>query len=88
MDQPYRIGGNYQLRTVTHIITGRIESVGPQEIVVSSAAWIADTGRYSQAVAAGEYDEVEPYPDDRLVIVGRQSIVDSVEIPNLPRAQK
>lgn len=88
MDQPYRIGGNYQLRTVTHIITGRIESVGPLEIVVSSAAWIADTGRYSQAVAAGEYDEVEPYPDDRLVIVGRQSIVDSVEIPNLPRAQK
>ena len=88
MESPYCIGGNYLLRTVTHIVTGKIESVGPLEIVVSSAAWIADTGRYANAVATGSFSEVEPYPDGKLVIVGRTTIVDACEIPNLPRDQK
>ena len=59
MDIPYVIGGNYLLRTVTHIVTGKIESVGPLEIVVSSAAWIADTGRYANAIATGSFNGVE-----------------------------
>ena len=88
MESPYVIGGKYLLRTVTHIVTGKIESVGAIEIVISSAAWIADTGRYANAVASGEFNEVEPYPADKLVIVGRTTIVDACEIPTLPTVQK
>ena len=85
---PYKIGGMYQIRSVTHIVTGRVVSVGPQEIVLVDAAWVADTGRYMNAVATGDYAEVEPYPDGALVIVGRAAVVDSVTIPKLPRVQK
>lgn len=86
--QPYEIGGMYQLRTVTHIITGKVLEVGDKEIVVTNAAWIADTGRYTQAVATAEYEEVEPYPADAKVIIGRGSIIDAIKIPKLPKDQK
>lgn len=87
-NQPYEIGANYQIRTVTMILTGRVESVGGFEIVLSSAAWIADTGRFANAVESAEYNEVEPYPDGRLVIVGRATVIDAVQIKSLPRVQK
>jgi hypothetical protein len=41
---------------------------------LSDAAWIADTGRWSAALATGKLSEVEPYPD--LCIVSRAAIVD------------
>ena len=88
MSHPYEIGGLYQIRTVTHIVTGKVLSVGPLEIELAEAAWIADTGRYMQAVEKAEYDEVEPYPADRKVIVGRGAVIDAVQIPSLPRIQK
>jgi len=86
--QPYEIGGMYQIRTVTHIVTGRVVSVGLKEIVLVDAAWVADTGRYMGAVATGEYAEVEPYPNGAHVIDGRAAVIDAVAIPKLPRDQK
>jgi hypothetical protein len=88
MLQPYKVGESYMFRTVTHIITGRVAEVGELEIVVTDAAWIADTGRYAEAVASGDFNEVEPYPDGEPVIVGRTTITDAVRIPKLPRVQK
>ena len=88
MFQPYVIGGLYQIRTVTHIVTGKVLEVGEAEIVLAEAAWIADTGRFTQAVEKAQYDEVEPYPADKKLIVGRLTVVDAVEIPALPRDQK
>lgn len=85
---PYEIEQPYIIRTVTMTLTGRVKSVGPQEIVLSDAAWIADTGRYANAVASGDFSEVEPYPDGQLVIVGRASVIDATIIPKLPREQK
>jgi hypothetical protein len=86
--QPYEIGANYQIRTVTFIYTGRVLSVGLHEIVITDAAWIADTGRFSQAVAGQSYSEIEPYPDGEPVIIGRGTVIDSVKIKSLPRSQK
>ena len=85
---PYEVGKNYLIRTVTMILTGRVVSVGPQEIVLTDAAWIADTGRYAGAVANAEFSEVEPYPDNQEVIVGRASVIDATQIKSLPRKQK
>ena len=87
--QPYRIGENYLIRTGTHIDVGTVVSVGPQEIVLVNASWIADTGRYANAIAEGTLSEVEPYPDGQEVIVGRNFVVDATLWNHpLPRKQK
>ena len=85
---PFNIGGNYFLRTVTHHLTGKLEEVHFQELVLSQAAWIANDGRFADALVSGEFDEVEPFPKGAKVIVGRASLIDAVEIQTLPTIQK
>lgn len=86
---PYQIGENYFIRTVTHIDTGTLVSVGDKELVLENAAWIADTGRYADAFRTGELNEVEPYPDGAQVVIGRGAIIDAAIWPHpLPREQK
>ena len=84
---PWEIGKNYLIRTVTMIDTGRLVAVTPQELVLEDAAWIADTGRFAQAVEEADFSEVEPFPEGR-VIIGRGSIIDAVVIKKTPRSQK
>jgi len=62
------------IRTVTMIFTGRVAAVGPCWIVLDESAWIADSGRWSAAIATGSLSEVEPSGDG--VLVARASIVD------------
>ena len=83
----WEIGKNYLIRTVTMIDTGRLVAVTQYELVLEDAAWVADTGRFAQAVENAEFGEVEPFPAGR-VIVGRVSIIDAVLIKKLPRSQK
>lgn len=86
---PYQVGKNYFIRTVTHHYTGRMVAVFEHELVLEDAAWIADDGRFTQAVERIEFDEVEPYPDGRQVIIGRGAVLDAmVFIEDLPRKQK
>jgi hypothetical protein len=84
---PYRIGKNYLIRTVTMIDTGRVVAVTEHEIVLEDAAWVADTGRFADALKSGAFSEVEPFPDGE-VIIGRYSVIDAVQIDKLPREQK
>lgn len=86
-DSAWEVGKNYMIRTVTMIDTGRLIKVTPHELVLEDAAWIADTGRFAQAVEAAEFGEVEPFPAGR-VIIGRGSIIDAVVIKLSPRSQK
>src|ERR1017187_5013406 len=85
--QTWEVGRNYLIRTVTMIDTGRLVAVGQQELVLESAAWIADTGRFSGSLQSCDFSEVEPFPEGRLII-GRGSVIDAIEIPTLPRKQK
>lgn len=84
---PWELGKIYLIRTVTMTDTGRLVAVTPQELVLEDAAWIADTGRFAQAVEKAEFGEVEPFPSGR-VIIGRGAIIDAVEIRLAPRSQK
>lgn len=87
---PYKIGEIYLVRTVTMIQCGRLSWVGEQEIVLTSASWIADTGRFHKAlISKDELAEVEPFPEGE-VIVGRGAIVDAVipEWTELPKKAK
>ena len=85
--QPYEKGKNYFIRTVTHYLTGRILNVGNMEIVLEDAAWIPDTGRFSDAIKNVNFSEVEPYPEGP-VIIGRSAVIDAVQIKTLPRSVK
>ena len=84
---PFEIGLPYLIRTVTMTISGRLIEVYPTELVFEDAAWIADTGRFSESFSSG-FDEVEPFPDGR-VIVGRGALVDMAPLAaDLPRGAK
>jgi hypothetical protein len=83
----WEIGAIYLIRTVTMIDTGRLVAVTEHELVLEDAAWIADTGRFAQALVKAEFEEVEPFPTGR-VIVGRGSVIDAVQIKQAPRSQK
>ncbi len=84
---PFAIGKNYFIRTVTHHHTGRLVEVTPTELVLEDAAWIADSGRLSNALKSSTFSEVEPFPSGR-VIIGRGALVDAVEISTIPLSQK
>jgi hypothetical protein len=86
-DSPFEIGAVYLIRTVTMIDTGRVVRVTPTEIVLEEAAWIADTGRFSDALKKLSFNEVEPFPDGE-VIVGRGAIIDACKIKETQRSQK
>ena len=86
-DSPWEIGKNYLIRTVTMIPTGRLVAVTAQELVLEDAAWIADTGRFSEALKTGKFNEVEPFPAGK-VIVGRGALIDAVQIAVTPRDTK
>ena len=84
---PFQVGENYLIRTVTMIVLGKLESVHDSELVLSSASWVADTGRFYDALKTGKLNEVEPFNDD--VIVGRGALIDaSIWTHKLPREQK
>jgi hypothetical protein len=83
----WEIGEIYLIRTVTMIDTGKLVKVTEHELLLEDAAWIADTGRFSDAIKKAEFNEVEPFPDG-LVGIGRGSIIDFVKIKKSPRSQK
>lgn len=85
---PYVIGSSVFVRTVTMNFTGRLVAVYETELVLEDAAWIADSGRFSVALATGVLNEVEPYPPG-YVVVSRPAICDvSIWAHPLPRAVK
>lgn len=84
---PWKIGENYLIRTVTMTLTGRLTAVYPNELVLDDAAWIADSGRWSDAVSKGSFGEVEPFSGP--VIVGRGALIDATVVGfAVPRERK
>lgn len=88
VSNPWRVGEIYQIRTVTFIYTGRLVAIHPQELVLVDAAWIADTGRFSDACKTGEYSEIEPFRPGVEVIINRGAIVDATAAVKLNFSQK
>jgi methionyl-tRNA synthetase len=83
----YEIGKTYLIRTVSMIDTGRVVEVTEQEIVLEDAAWIADTGRYSEATDEAHLKEIEPCAET--VFVSLATIIDArIWTTALPRKVK
>ena len=74
---PWQIDKKYFIRTVTMHLIGKLKFISSKELVLSNAAWVADSGRFNHALETGELSEVEPFVSD--VILNRESIVDATE---------
>ena len=80
-------GKNYLVRTVTMFYVGRLKAISNSDIVLDQASWVADTGRFGEALSTGSLNEVEPFVDD--VIINRACLVDcTVWRHELPREAK
>lgn len=76
---PFRIGKQYFIRTATMYWTGRVKAIEGHFAVLEEAAWIADVGRYNEAMEdSSKYNEVEPVKQD--AIVNLDAVIDAVEI--------
>lgn len=81
------LGKGVFVRTVTHHHTGRLTGYDKQFLVLDEAAWVADSGRWADALRTGVLNEVEPFPYRCLVAVG--AVVDICAWDHeLPREQK
>lgn len=86
-DTAFEKDKSYLIRTVTLYYTGRIKQITSQELVLEDAAWIPDTGRFSECLSDGKFNEVEPFQND--VIIPRSSIIDAtLWTHKLPRSVK
>jgi hypothetical protein len=84
----FNVGENIFLRKITMIITGHVVAVHDTYVELDHAAWVADTGRYTQAVATGKFHEVEVYPADLIIKVPLSDLVDGFVAPwSLPTTQ-
>lgn len=87
VELPFEIGEAYFIRTVTYFATGRVKDIVGRFLVLEDCAWIADTGRFSDAMVNGIMDEVEPIGGD--MFVNTNSITDAFPWSHdLPLKQK
>ena len=54
------VGEKFFFRTVTYHMTGRVKKVIGSILELENAAWIADSGRFMNAIKEGKLNEVEP----------------------------
>ena len=54
------IGEKYFFRTVTYHIVGRVKKQVGTFLQLEHTSWVADSGRFMQAIKDGSLDEVEP----------------------------
>jgi len=71
---PLVIGENYFIRTVTMYYTGHLKEICGRWLVLESASWICDTGRFHDFLKDGNCSEYESFID--VVFVPIDSIID------------
>jgi hypothetical protein len=80
------------IRTAVHSWSGRVLRTllieGAPFVELAEAAWVADTGRYHEAllggVASAESSEIEPAPKGAVVLVAIAAIGDVAPLPVVP----
>ena len=86
IEHPFEIDEDYFIRTVTYHLVGRVKKASGKFLILKNASWLADSGRFMNAIQDGTLDEVEPVGD---VFVNIDSIVDAFPwCHKLPKNQK
>ena len=83
---PFDIGQKLFVRTVTYHVTGEVVAIIGDWLVLDKAAWIADSGRFSEALKTCEFNEVEMYAHQ--VYVNAGTITDATVVDVLPEESK
>jgi hypothetical protein len=79
-------GKCYFIRTVTYHLVGKVAKIEGDFMLLKDASWVADSGRFMNALKEGKLNEVEPVGD---AIVNLQSITDAFPwVHDLPTEQK
>ena len=80
------VGKKLFIRTVTYHAVGKVEKIIGNFLELSGASWVADSGRFSNAIKNGTLEEVEPIGT---YFVNAQTIVDFIPwVHDLPTEQK
>lgn len=80
------IGMKLFIRTVTYHCVGEVVGRLGQFLKLSDASWVADSGRFMQAIKEGHLNEVEPVGD---MWINMSAVVDIFPWKNeLPKEQK
>lgn len=83
------VGRNYFIQTVTNYYTGKLVRNEKEALVLTNAAWIADTGRFADFLKTGNANEVEPFPPELETGAMKSAIINVCEWPHaLPSSQK
>lgn len=56
----FKVGDKLFLRTVTYHLVGEVIAIDGDWLELSGASWVADSGRFTQAIRDGKLNEVEP----------------------------
>jgi hypothetical protein len=84
---PFAVGDAILIRTVTMIQVGRVKAIGRDFFVLEDGGWLADTGRFSEMLEHGTFEEFERAPS--WVLVGRGAVVDAFPWAHpLPKATR
>lgn len=80
------VGNQYFFRTVTYHLVGKVVAQFGNIIELDEASWVADSGRFMQAIKTGSLNEVEPVGKAYLNL---KSVTDFFPFPHkLPTEQK
>jgi len=83
---PFKKGQSYFIRTVTYHLIGKVKEIVGGFLVLEDASWIADSGRFMDALKKGSLSEVEPCGD---AYVNVASVTDAFPWKHaLPKDQK
>jgi hypothetical protein len=86
----YGIGETWFIRTVTHHLVGEVKRVTDKEIILKGGTvlWVADDGRFTEAIKTGKFSETEVYGEQD-VVIGRGSVIDGTRLKvNIEIAQR
>ena len=85
-DGPFEVGKAYLIRTVTYHQVGILKEIQGDFLIFKDASWVADSGRFSDCISKGSFNEVEYVGP---IIINRTAIVDAFPWENkVPKESK
>ena len=84
--EPFEIGKAYLIRTVTYHQVGVLKEIIGDFLIFKDASWVADSGRFSDCLSKGSFNEVEYVGP---MMINKTAIVDAFPWENkVPRETK
>jgi hypothetical protein len=80
------VGQKWFFRTVTYHLVGKVKKRLGSFVILQDASWIANSGRFMQAIKDGVLNEIEPVGD---ALLNLNTVTDAFPWKHkLPKAQK